>query len=69
MGGFVFVKKFLITDKPKLKKSDLFEVSSDRLKNTAQKFSDKPAPPKNITKPVKLPKQDDDKSKHFEVRV
>ena len=53
--------KFLISDKPALKKSDLFEGSSERLKATAEKVS---APIKKSP-----PKKDDDKSKHFEVRI
>lgn len=59
--GFFFVRKFLVTDKPKLKKSDLYTSSSEKLKNVAEK----------VNKPVvKLPpKKDDDKGKHFEVRV
>ena len=81
VGGFVFVKKFLITDKPKLKKSDLFEDTGDRLKKVSEKISNsvekkspppaKPtysAPPK-VSKPAKVQKDDDDKGKHFEVRV
>ena len=82
VGGFVFVKKFLITDKPKLKKSDFFEGSSERLKNVSDKVS-KPVkkspqpvlknysvqPAKTISKPVQPQKKDDDGGKHFEVRV
>lgn len=49
-----FVKKFLLTDKPKLKKSDLFEGT--------QKKVSKPI--------AKLPqKKSDEPSKHFEVRI
>ncbi len=61
VASVVFVKKFLISDKPALKKSDLFGESSERLKATAEKVSApiKKSPPKN----------DDDKSKHFEVRI
>ena len=82
VGGFVFVKKFLITDKPKLKKSDLFDEADNRLKKVSEKISSsvekkspppaKPtysAPPK-VTRPAKVQKKDDDdKGKHFEVRV
>ena len=82
VAGFIFVRKFLITDKPKLKKSDLFEDSTDRLKNVSEKVSKsvKKSPPptlknysvqpaKTISKPVQPQKKDDDKGKHFEVRV
>lgn len=59
VAAFVVVKKFLITDKPALTKSQLFEDSTDRLKAATEKV-----------KPVKLPpKKDDNKGKHFEVRV
>ncbi len=61
VASVVFVKKFLISDKPALKKSDLFSESSERLKATAEKVS---APIKKSP-----PKKDDDKSKHFEVRI
>lgn len=81
VAGFIFVQKFLVTDKPKLKKSDLFEDTGDRLKKVSEKISSsvekksphlKPtysAPPK-VSKPAKVQKKDDDdKGKHFEVRV
>lgn len=56
---FVIAKKFLFTEKPTLTKSQLFEDSTDRLKAVEEKV-----------KPVTLPKKkDDDKGKHFEVRV
>lgn len=67
----VFVKKFLVTDKPKLKKSDLFEESQRKLKTTAEKIA-KPTtnyqPPKVTPKKISKP-EDDDKGKHFEIRV
>ena len=86
VAGFIFVQKFLVTDKPKLKKSDLFDDADDRLKKLgmrneelgikAQKNSSlltptsslNTAPPK-VSKPVQVKKGDDDKGKHFEVRV
>ena len=81
VAGFIFVQKFLVTDKPKLKKSDLFDDADDRLKKVAEKVakpvkkSPTPAlknysvpPAKTVTKPVQA-KKDDDKGKHFEVRV
>lgn len=55
---FFIVKKFLLTDKPALTKSQLFD---DNKKATA----DKPPPPK----PARPPKKDDDKGKRFEVRI
>lgn len=58
--SFIFVKKFLLSDKPALKKSDLFEGSGERLKAAADKVS---AP---IEKP---PPKKDDRGKHFEVRI
>lgn len=80
--AFIVAKKFLFTDKPALKKSDLFVNSSEQLKSTAEKFSKakstatsavKVPPPvekKPSVKPVTLPKKDDDgKGKRFEVRV
>ena len=81
--SFVFVKKFLWRKNPKLKKSDLFEDSSERLKAVSEKVSapkanhsEKISAPKikpvekvpaQIKKPP--PKNDDDKGKHFEIRV
>ena len=69
--AIVFVKKFLITDKPKLKKSDLFEGTSEKLKQTKEKIVKPTYTPPKPVKPVKLPpkKDDDDKGKHFEIRV
>ena len=59
IAAFVVAKKFLFTDKPTLTKSQLFEDSTDRLKAV-----------ENKVKPVATPpKKDDDKGKHFEVRV
>ncbi len=52
------VKKFLLTDKPALTKSQLFD---DDKKTTATK-----SPP---PKPGRLPKKDSDKGKRFEVRI
>ena len=59
--SLVFVKKFLLKKNPPLKKSDLFEDSSQRLKAVSEKVS---APIKKSP-----PKKDDDKGKNFEVRV
>ena len=59
IAAFVVVKKFLITDKPSLTKAQIFEDSTKRLQAAAEKV-----------KPVKLPpKKDENKGKHFEVRV
>ena len=60
--SIVFVKKFLVRKNPKLKKSELFEGSGERLKAAAEKV---PTPIKKSPPP----KKDDDKGKHFEVRV
>ena len=57
----VFVRKVLVKKNPPLKKSDLFEDSTERLKAVSEKVS---AP---IKKPP--PKNDDDKGKHFEIRI
>lgn len=64
---FFIVRKFLLTDKPALTKSQLFEDSTKKLRATV----DKVKPVKPSPKPVKVPtkKSDDDKGKHFEVRV
>lgn len=64
IAAFVIVKKFLFTDKPALTKSQLFEDSTDRLKAAADKVKPVAAP----QKPTRQTK-DDDKGKHFEVRV
>lgn len=70
---FFVAKKFLFKRKPKLKKSDLFINSSDKLKSTAEKFSKpvKTVEKKSPTvKPARPPKKDDDdKGKHFEIRI
>ena len=70
--SFVFVNKFLLKKNPKLKKSELFDDSSQKLKNISDKVSAPKVPPleKNPA-PIKKspPKKDDDKGKHFEVRV
>jgi len=58
----VFVRKVLVKKNPALKKSDLFEDSSQRLKAVSEKVS---AP--SIKKSP--PKKDDDKGKHFEARI
>jgi len=63
VAAFVVVKKFLFTKKPTLTKSQLFEDSSSRLKATADKV--KPAPPAKTP----APKKEENKGKHFEVRV
>lgn len=70
LGGF-FVKKMLFADKPKLKKSDLFEGTSEKLQRTKEKIVKPTYTPPKPVKPVKLPpkKDDDDKGKHFEIRV
>ena len=64
--SIVFVKKFLVKKNPALKKSDLFEGSGERLKAVSEKVS---APKINPTEKKSPPKKDDDKGKHFEVRV
>ncbi|MBQ7705958.1 MAG: hypothetical protein IJT73_11150 [Selenomonadaceae bacterium] len=65
--SIVFVKKFLVKKNPKLKKSELFEGSSEKLKAVSEKVST----PKinSVEKKSPPPKKDDDKGKHFEVRV
>ncbi|MBR6712795.1 MAG: hypothetical protein IKI76_07365 [Selenomonadaceae bacterium] len=67
VAAFVVAKNFLFTDKPQLTKSQLFEDSTNRLKAAADKVKPVKPPP---AKPARLPdKRDDDKGKHFEVRV
>ena len=54
VAAIFFVKKFLLTDKPKLKKSDLYTSTTE----------------KNSKPVAKLPqKKSDEPTKHFEVRV
>ena len=66
--SFAFVKKYLLKDKPKLKTSDLFADSTERLKTATKKVTAAKTTP--IVKPARLPKkEDEDKGKHFEVRV
>ena len=79
----VVVKKFLFTDKPALTKSELFADSTERLQATVDKVK-QPSPPKvstpvtkpatkpvakPVTKPARPSKDDDDKGKHFEIRI
>lgn len=79
--SIVFVKKFLIRKNPPLKKSDLFEDADKRLQAVSEKVSapkihhaEKISVP-NINPAEKIsnkkppPKNDDDKGKHFEVRI
>ncbi len=65
---FFIAKKFLFTDKPQLTKSQLFE---DEKKTTTDKKVVKPPPKtKTVEKPSRASvKKDDNKGKHFEVRV
>ena len=82
VAGVVVVKKFLFTDKPALTKSELFADSTERLEGVRGRVSgvsEKPSSPvtKPATKPVTKPatkvarpsKDDDDKGKHFEIRI
>ena len=65
IAAFLIVKKFLFTDKPTLTKSQLFEDSTDRLKQLGMRNEEL-----GMKKPVStLPKKEDDKGKHFEVRI
>ena len=67
VAAFIVVKNFLFTGKPALTKSQLFDDLTDRLKAAADKVKPVKPPP---AKPSRLPnKKDDDKGKHFEVRV
>lgn len=65
--AFVVLKNFLFTDKPTLTKSQLFEDSTKKLKATADRVKPVTPPQKPIKPPQK--KSDDNKGKHFEVRV
>ena len=92
--AFIIVKKFLLTDKPALTASQLFEDSSDRLKAASDKIKPARQPstkkfstdvethttspktkaaadvkPVTPPQPANRPKKDDDKGKHFEIRV
>lgn len=89
IAAFIIVKKFLLTDKPALTKSQLFEDAPSKLKavtdkvkpvesskptlataNKVKATTDKVEPVTPSPKPAKLsPKKDDNKGKHFEVRV
>lgn len=70
---FLVVKKFLFKSKPKLRKSDLFESSSEKLKSMSKSAATKNSTPtekKPPVKPARLQKKDDDdKGKRFEVRI
>ena len=72
---FIVARKFLFRRKPKLRKSDLFESSSEKLKSMSKSplKTSAPVEPKEKKPPVKparLPKKaDDDKGKRFEVRI
>ena len=70
---FIVARKFLFRRKPKLRKSDLFESSSEKLKSMSKSAATKTSTPiekKPTVKPARLPKKDDDdKVKHFEVRI
>ena len=67
VAAFFFAKKFLFTSKPALTKSQLFD--DGKLKAATDKKS-VPPPPKPAEKPARLPnKSEDDKPKHFEVRI
>jgi len=63
IAAVVIIKKFLFVEKPSLTKSELFEESSERLKAVTDKVK-----PIQATKKPSRPK-DDDKGKHFEVRI
>lgn len=70
--SFIFVNKFLLKKNPKLKKSELFDDSSKKLKTISDKVSAPvKKPPEKPSAPIKKPppKKDDDKGKHFEIRV
>ena len=79
--SIVFVRKVLVKKNPALKKSDLFEDADKRLQAVSEKVTApqiKPVEkiPAPKVKPVEKvatkkspPKNDDDKVKHFEIRV
>ncbi len=79
--SIVFVRKVLVKKNPPLKKSDLFDDADKRLKAVSEKVSApkinpvEKIPVPNIKTAEKVatkkspPKNDDDKGKHFEVRV
>lgn len=80
VAAFVIVKKFLLTDKPALTKSQIFSdesrsnapAKSARMASSTEKLKatvDKPKPVKPSPKPLLTPPKDDDKGKRFEVRV
>ena len=80
--SIVFVRKVLVKKNPKLKKSELFEDADKRLKAVSEKIPaskiktveklpvQKDYTEKNSAQIKKSPpKNDDDKGKHFEVRI
>lgn len=76
VAAFIIVKKFLLTDKPALTKSQIFE--DDKVKPVVQRSAEKINATTDKIKPVAPPpkparvspkKSDDDKGKHFEIRV
>lgn len=69
IAAVVVVKKFLLTDKPTLTKSQLFEDKTDRLKAAADKVKPVTPPKSPIPNPQSLVPNQNDKGKHFEVRV
>ena len=83
IAAVVVVKKFLFTDKPALTKSELFADTTERLQATVDKVKQPSSPKvstpvtkpatkpvaKPVTKPARPSKDDDDKGKHFEIRI
>ena len=79
--SIVFVRKVLVKKNPQLKKSDLFDDADKRLKAVSEKVTApkinpvEKIPVPNIKTAEKVatkkspPKNDDDKGKHFEVRI
>ena len=73
--SIVFVRKVLVKKNPALKKSDLFEDADKRLQAVSEKITAPKVPAPKINPVEKVatkkspPKNDDDKGKHFEVRV